>query len=249
MLYGKKSDRPVPTEERSPCSVYSNPTSQIPPRVYSAEEFGAHDVFSRSCSARTRRPLARAAACGKRRVRQPRGDAAASLQEIADRMGILKGSLYHYAQTKEELLYEILQEGHRRATETIEHHREASAELVDEPRTPLSFIRLWMKRSRYLNFAGLGGESHDYTLYFTGSHRTEIRDIRRATSEYLSEVIRSDRQAGFIRHDIDCGIASRSLRHNECLRTNRFTTIPIHGTTSPGGTCASFWWHLRQGCR
>ena len=34
-----------------------------------------------------------------------KGYLSASLQDIAERMGILKGSLYHYARTKEDLLF------------------------------------------------------------------------------------------------------------------------------------------------
>jgi AcrR family transcriptional regulator len=125
-------------------------------------------------------------------------------------MGILKGSLYHYVQTKEELLYVLLKEGHRRATSTIEDHRHSSATLSAEPRL-LSFIRLWMDRSRYLDFAGLGGESHDYTMFLTEPHRAEIRGIRREVAGYLAEVISSDSRSGFLRDDIDSGVASRSL--------------------------------------
>lgn len=41
-----------------------------------------------------------------------RGYAAASVQEIADELGILKGSLYHYMTSKEELLHVLLQGTH-----------------------------------------------------------------------------------------------------------------------------------------
>jgi len=41
------------------------------------------------------------------------GYAATSIQEIADAVGLLKGSLYHYINTKEDLLYAVIQEAHR----------------------------------------------------------------------------------------------------------------------------------------
>ncbi|MCW2830455.1 MAG: hypothetical protein JWP31_1147 [Aeromicrobium sp.] len=44
-----------------------------------------------------------------------RGYAAASIQEVADAVGMLKGSLYHYIGSKEELLYVIFDEAHREA--------------------------------------------------------------------------------------------------------------------------------------
>lgn len=42
-----------------------------------------------------------------------RGYAATSIQEIADSVGLLKGSLYHYINTKEDLLYAVIQEAHQ----------------------------------------------------------------------------------------------------------------------------------------
>jgi AcrR family transcriptional regulator len=41
------------------------------------------------------------------------GYAATSIQEIADAVGLLKGSLYHYINTKEDLLYAVIQEAHQ----------------------------------------------------------------------------------------------------------------------------------------
>jgi AcrR family transcriptional regulator len=41
------------------------------------------------------------------------GYAATSIQEIADAVGLLKGSLYHYIHTKEDLLYAVIQEAHQ----------------------------------------------------------------------------------------------------------------------------------------
>lgn len=40
------------------------------------------------------------------------GYAATSIQDIADSVGILKGSLYHYIHTKEDLLHAVIQEAH-----------------------------------------------------------------------------------------------------------------------------------------
>src|SRR5690606_1795899 len=42
-----------------------------------------------------------------------KGYEAASLQDIADRVGVLKGSLYYYIQSKEELLFEVVDALHR----------------------------------------------------------------------------------------------------------------------------------------
>lgn len=41
-----------------------------------------------------------------------RGYAATSIQDIADQVGLLKGSLYHYINTKEDLLEAVIREAH-----------------------------------------------------------------------------------------------------------------------------------------
>src|SRR4029079_10204677 len=46
------------------------------------------------------------------RVFYERGYSDASVQDVADELGILKGSLYHYIDTKEDLLFRLLQETH-----------------------------------------------------------------------------------------------------------------------------------------
>jgi AcrR family transcriptional regulator len=49
-----------------------------------------------------------------------RGYDATSMQEIADRMGILKGSVYHYVRTKEDLLWMVVEPPLRELVETAQ---------------------------------------------------------------------------------------------------------------------------------
>lgn len=54
------------------------------------------------------------------RVFKARGYHAATVQDIADEVGILKGSLYHHFQSKEELLYLVVKEPITRLYRTVE---------------------------------------------------------------------------------------------------------------------------------
>ena len=49
-----------------------------------------------------------------------RGYSAATVQDIADELGILKGSLYHYIKTKEDLLFRIFEEVHKEVEAILE---------------------------------------------------------------------------------------------------------------------------------
>jgi TetR/AcrR family transcriptional regulator, cholesterol catabolism regulator len=57
------------------------------------------------------------------RLFQEKGYEATSIQDIADELGILKGSLYYYIDTKEDLLFAIIQEVHETALEGLEASR------------------------------------------------------------------------------------------------------------------------------
>src|ERR1700684_2126686 len=56
-----------------------------------------------------------------------RGYDATSIQEIADRLGLLKGSLYHYISSKEDILWTIILRQHRSALALAERIREMDA--------------------------------------------------------------------------------------------------------------------------
>ena len=52
-------------------------------------------------------------------VFQERGYQAARIEDIAARVGILKGSLYYYIESKEDLLYALTVDGHTKGLATI----------------------------------------------------------------------------------------------------------------------------------
>jgi TetR/AcrR family transcriptional regulator, cholesterol catabolism regulator len=68
------------------------------------------------------------------RVFHEKGYESTSIQDIANDVGILKGSIYYYIESKEDLLYEILHTVHEEAFQKIE-------EAVDAEQTTLEKIR------------------------------------------------------------------------------------------------------------
>ncbi len=50
-----------------------------------------------------------------------------SLQDIGDAVGVLKGSLYHYIESKEQLLYDVIRHGHDGLLENIRMCKELDA--------------------------------------------------------------------------------------------------------------------------
>ncbi|WP_370326785.1 TetR/AcrR family transcriptional regulator [Euzebya sp.] len=72
------------------------------------------------------------------RVFHEKGYASASIQDVADELGILKGSLYYYIDSKEDLLFSIIDRVHR---DTIARLEEWLAEEGD----PLVQLRTYLE--------------------------------------------------------------------------------------------------------
>lgn len=132
-----------------------------------------------------------------------RGYSGASLQEIADRLGILKGSLYHYIDAKEDLLLEVVQRTYDGGYARLRLHVDAPGEVPDRLRGLITdqvmfFVNNVTPTSVYLH------ESH--RLPDTVGAR-----LRRAGPGYhesLRSLFDEGRRAGTIRADMDPGLAA-----------------------------------------
>lgn len=65
-------------------------------------------------------------------VMSERGYAATSIQEVADRVGVLKGSLYHYFSSKEELLFRIIEESYMESIDIVAQTQALGLPAIDE---------------------------------------------------------------------------------------------------------------------
>jgi AcrR family transcriptional regulator len=120
------------------------------------------------------------------------GYRAATLQEVASRVGLLKGSLYYYIESKEDLLFAVVQAEYERGLATLEED-EATARA--EPPVRLArFIHRWM----------------DVTLA-TLPQRTSvlISETRHLGPERLDTITRQrQRIHDFVRVLVSAGVAS-----------------------------------------
>jgi AcrR family transcriptional regulator len=118
-----------------------------------------------------------------------KGYAAANVEDVADIVGMLKGSLYYYFDSKEDLLYRIIKSIHRKAAQTL-------VECDAVKGTPLErlgyFVRLHIRqltinlsytRVFYTEFAHLSGDRY-----------SEIVGDRRSYEAYLQRLIVAGQQ-------------------------------------------------------
>src|SRR5262249_13742012 len=132
-----------------------------------------------------------------------KGYHAASVQDIADAVGILKGSLYHHFKSKEELLYVIVKEPIARMYATM-------AEIVASDITAGGKLR----RAILAPLAGLDQHYPHLFLYLR-----EREEMKRGFQErfklspkqyerYWQQVLREGVKSGEFRADLDVQVVS-----------------------------------------
>jgi TetR/AcrR family transcriptional regulator, cholesterol catabolism regulator len=132
------------------------------------------------------------------RVFHAKGYDATTIQDIADEVGILKGSVYYYISSKEDVLFEVLQEVHESAITAV-------MEAVNEQDTPLKKIRAFIEtlsRFNAENQVRMGVLLHDFRS-LAEPRRAEIVRARDRYDKMLRKLIVEGQQQGQICADID----------------------------------------------
>ena len=134
-----------------------------------------------------------------------KGYDAATLQDIADRVGILKGSIYYYIKTKGDLLEHLLVEVHNEGLEVIRERARTSGTIFEKletmMRSQINYVcRNQIKTTVYLHELKSLGPSKREAL--VGTH--DFRD------EYLG-IIKKGQGEGLILKDLDATLTAQTL--------------------------------------
>jgi AcrR family transcriptional regulator len=114
-----------------------------------------------------------------------RGYSDATVQDVADELGILKGSLYHYIETKEDLLFQLIEGVHTEVLLILEEVQ-VVADL-----DPLERLELYVRRQVEYNIGNLARISvyyHDLDR-LTGERLAYVKDSRRAHTDFVADLI------------------------------------------------------------
>ena len=140
------------------------------------------------------------------RVFHTRGYADSSVQDIADELGILKGSLYHYIDSKEDLLFRILDETHREVEAIL-----SDAEAMDAP--PLDKLHEYARRTvEYTsrNLAKMAIYYHDVDQ-LSDARRKELHRRRRLHDQFVAGCITAAQASGDADPDHDPRLTTNFL--------------------------------------
>lgn len=136
------------------------------------------------------------------KVFRTKGYHAATMQDIADAVGILKGSLYHHFESKEELLYLIVKEPRARLYKTV-------AEIVADGAPAGQKLR----RAILAHLEAF--DQHYPHLFVYLRERDEMkRRFRGAPKEYehyWQQILREGVKSGDFRADLDVEVVSYGL--------------------------------------
>ena len=137
-------------------------------------------------------------------VMSEKGYPSTSIQDVATRVGVLKGSLYHYFNSKEELLFRFLEEWHE-LTRAI--HQEI--EQLDLP--PLEKLLLNVRRSSEWFLANVERANIFFTemKHLTGERHTTAAGWGRVFERSISDSVVAGQAEGSIRTDIDQRLLTR----------------------------------------
>jgi TetR/AcrR family transcriptional regulator, cholesterol catabolism regulator len=123
-----------------------------------------------------------------------KGYAAARIEDIAARVGLLKGSLYYYIDSKEDLLFAIVDGNHSRGIVVVEEG--AALEEADPPTRLGAFVERWI---------GILRDNPGYAAIAE-------RDLRRLSPDRQAIVMQKRaRIHRFVRDIVEAGIADGSF--------------------------------------
>jgi AcrR family transcriptional regulator len=146
-----------------------------------------------------RREIIEAAA----RIFKEKGYAATSIQDVARAVDILKGSLYYYIDSKDDLLFEVIQEVHQQGLENLEKTKHASGSALER-------IHAFVVNHASFNAGNLAQMTvffHDFRSLSEERRRVIVKE-RDLYDQYLRSLITEGQEQGSVRSSVDPKIAA-----------------------------------------
>jgi TetR/AcrR family transcriptional regulator, cholesterol catabolism regulator len=135
-----------------------------------------------------------------------KGYSATSIQDIADATGLLKGSLYHYVDSKEDFLYHIVQGVYRDAVEDVQRVVELDAKPEERF---AAFVRshVMFTTTHLTAYTVRLREFH----HLSDERRAEIRRGGEAYLDLLTDILEKGRKSGVFTDDLDLDVIVRII--------------------------------------
>src|ERR1700761_7993538 len=152
-----------------------------------------------------------------------KGYEATSVEDIAQSLGILKGSLYYYISSKEDLLFEIVSEVHSDVQQNLDES------LLRADLRPLQRVAFFVRSQALYNVENATRIAVYYRdiQQLAAPRRDEMRARRRSQHREIVKVLVEAQEGGEVATDAHVGMAAHSI----------FATINwIYTWWRPGGS-------------
>jgi AcrR family transcriptional regulator len=137
------------------------------------------------------------------RVFHKKGYASSSIQDVAEEVGVLKGSLYHYIDSKEDLLARIFEDSAGHFEAMLAEAAALDAPPVERLRSFARDCSLWYLQ----NIERVGIYVKEWE-HLSGKRRKEVVRIRRDYERNLGGLIGDVKEAGEAGPDLDVNYAT-----------------------------------------
>lgn len=141
-----------------------------------------------------------------------KGYEATRIRDIAESVGMLGGSLYYYIDTKEDLLYALIDDFHRVGMEEVDRaEREAAA--AGHANDPLATLRAVCERHAEVNAQSgtLSAVFYNDFRHLSGERKQHIVESRRRHQHRIEELLDSCQRSGKIRGGVDTRLTALAM--------------------------------------
>jgi TetR/AcrR family transcriptional regulator, cholesterol catabolism regulator len=126
-----------------------------------------------------------------------------SMQDLADAVGLLKGSLYHYIRSKDDLLFSVIQAHHRQVFQNVTNVRAMPGDAEAKLR---QFVR-WHAEYTLRNHVRATVFHNEYKFLST-ERRREIVAARDEYEDVLRSLVAEAHDAGVLNPSVDPKLAT-----------------------------------------
>jgi TetR/AcrR family transcriptional regulator, cholesterol catabolism regulator len=136
-----------------------------------------------------------------------KGYAAARIEDIAARVGLLKGSLYYYIDSKEDLLFAIVDGNHSRGIVVVEEG--AALEEADPPTRLGAFVERWIGILR--DNPGYAAIAERDLRRLSPDRQAIVMQKRARIHRFVRDIVEAGIVDGSFDAGIDAGITTNNL--------------------------------------
>jgi len=133
-----------------------------------------------------------------------KGYRSASIQDVADKVGVLKGSLYYYIDSKEDLLWRVIEDVHEEWSEILQEAGKLDAGPIERIH---AFIKLHIEW--YLTNVKEVSVFFREWQHLSGDRLKTVRARRRRYEQVIRDLITEGQAAGDISSALDDHYAAR----------------------------------------